>query len=263
MSTEIDEVLTAREVETSSRERRRKRRKKSRWGQLRSAYERLVASVIRPPRATYEVSDLGPKLSRRAGSVVMERTDFEVRNARNEVLACSLWRPTMTSTGDLVTYLHSNSSCRLAAVRSPVLEVAASAGCALLVFDFAACGRSEGDYVTLGLREADDVRDVLEFVVDEFFFSSCRVFFWGRSMGAVSALLYHHRFHDNTLRIKKKKSSSVVLLQKQQRRQQQLRRQQQQQKKAPPPLAPSRVDIVGLILDSPFSSIRQLVEDIR
>jgi len=235
------------------KKKQKKTAKKSWWTQLRVAYERLVASVIRPPRAEYSVDDLGPRLSLRAGgSVAMERFDFEVRNARGEALAASLWRPNVSSP-DLVAYLHSNSSCRLAAVRSPVLEVAAAAGCALLVFDFAACGKSQGDYVTLGLREADDVRSVLDFVVREFFGQEAapKVFLWGRSMGAVSALLYHHQQSrrpgkdddDGKKKAKRNDARSQVV---------------DDSSDGPAPL-----DVVGLVLDSPFSSIQQLVEDVR
>ena len=195
------------------------RRKTSRCGQLRLAYEKLVKSVIRPPRAQYEVSDLGSSATRRGG-VMMERTDFSVRNNRNESLAASLWRPLNTKkSANLIVYLHSNSSCRLAALRSPALDLAASAGGALLAFDFAACGRSDGAYVTLGIRESEDISVVLNQVLQDFS-PKTKIILWGRSMGAVAALLYQKKNADN-------------------------------------------YQIKGLILDSPFSSIKQLVEDLR
>jgi len=37
-------------------------------------------------------------------------------------------------------------------------------------FDFAGCGKSEGDYITLGLNERHDVRKVLEYVASVYGF---------------------------------------------------------------------------------------------
>ena len=56
-------------------------------------------------------------------------------------------------------------------------------------FDFAGCGMSEGEYVSLGYHESDD----LEIVVDYLRKLPGRVStigLWGRSMGAVTALMY-------------------------------------------------------------------------
>ena len=60
-----------------------------------------------------------------------------------------------------VVYLHGNSSCRLDVTQSRVLEVTIKAGYSLCAFDFAACGRSEGDYISLGLNESYDVDAVV------------------------------------------------------------------------------------------------------
>jgi pimeloyl-ACP methyl ester carboxylesterase len=58
----------------------------------------------------------------------------------------------------------------------------------LFVFDFAGCGKSEGEDITYGLREAEDVNSIIDYLrvnkgIKEFVL-------WGRSMGAVAALLY-------------------------------------------------------------------------
>lgn len=52
----------------------------------------------------------------------------------------------------------------------------------VVLFDFAGSGLSEGDFVTLGVKEADDIATVLEYLK-----AKVRdVFLWGRSMGAVA-----------------------------------------------------------------------------
>ena len=55
-------------------------------------------------------------------------------------------------------------------------------------FDFTGSGKSEGEYVTLGLLEAQDINAVIDFLVTTNKVSS--VGLWGRSMGAVSAIIH-------------------------------------------------------------------------
>jgi pimeloyl-ACP methyl ester carboxylesterase len=59
------------------------------------------------------------------------------------------------------------------------------AGVAVLCFDFAGCGNSEGDYISLGMHEKDDVARAIDFVRARFHIG--RVAIWGRSMGAATA----------------------------------------------------------------------------
>ena len=160
------------------------KKKESKITLIRRGYDNLVKTVVRPPRIAYTTEDLGPTLKALRGAVY-ERTDFEVVHNKLK-LKCSRWaregepRPTK-----VVLYLHSNSSCRLAVVRSPVLATCACARAALVSFDFAGCGISEGDTVTLGLRERDQVEAVLAEV--RRWAPGARVCIWGRSMGAAAA----------------------------------------------------------------------------
>ena len=136
------------------------KKKESKITLIRRGYDNLVKTVVRPPRIAYTTEDLGPTLKALRGAVY-ERTDFEVVHNKLK-LKCSRWaREGEPRPKKVVLYLHSNSSCRLAVVRSPVLATCACARAALVSFDFAGCGISEGDTVTLGLRERDQVEAVL------------------------------------------------------------------------------------------------------
>lgn len=84
----------------------------------------------------------------------------------------------------------------------------------VLSFDFAGSGHSEGDYVSLGWFEQDDLETVVDYLRESDWISTIGL--WGRSMGAVTAIMYCSK----------------------------------------DPL------IGGLVLDSPFSSLRGLVEDL-
>lgn len=58
-------------------------------------------------------------------------------------------------------------------------------------FDFAACGMSEGEYISLGWWEREDLALVVEYLRKERRVSTIGL--WGRSMGAATALLYSDR----------------------------------------------------------------------
>jgi len=84
----------------------------------------------------------------------------------------------------------------------------------LFCFDFAGCGMSEGEYISLGWYEREDLQTIIEHLRKHRRVSTIGL--WGRSMGAVTALMYGDR-------------------------------------------DPS---IGGMILDSPFSSMKVLVNEL-
>jgi alpha/beta superfamily hydrolase len=54
----------------------------------------------------------------------------------------------------------------------------------VVLFDFSGSGMSEGEYVTLGVRESQDLEDIIEVLYGEGKISDFAL--WGRSMGAVT-----------------------------------------------------------------------------
>lgn len=60
----------------------------------------------------------------------------------------------------------------------------------LLSFDFSGCGNSEGQWVTLGWKERDDLRAVLQYLKDQG--RTSKVALWGRSMGAATILMHNY-----------------------------------------------------------------------
>ena len=65
-------------------------------------------------------------------------------------------------------------------------------GVDLFAFDFSGCGNSEGDWVTLGWKEKEDLHSVLQYLESEG--KTSKVILWGRSMGASTVLLYDHQY---------------------------------------------------------------------
>ena len=58
----------------------------------------------------------------------------------------------------------------------------------VVTFDWAGCGQSEGDYISLGWFECDDLSILIHYLLENRKVS--KVSLWGRSMGAATALMY-------------------------------------------------------------------------
>jgi len=150
--------------------------------------------VIRPPRAVYDISQLGPA-EFTVGGRRAARRDMRLRTNRGGWLQCSHFVPRQDRTkGDLrkfpvIIYLHGNSSSRLeaAGLVSPLIAQNVSLFC----FDAAGCGLSDGEYVSLGWHERDDLAAVVDHLRQSPFCGPIGL--WGRSMGAVTALLHADR----------------------------------------------------------------------
>jgi alpha-beta hydrolase superfamily lysophospholipase len=84
----------------------------------------------------------------------------------------------------------------------------------VLCFDFPGCGLSEGEFISLGWHERDDLDVIVEYMRVNRNVST--VGLWGRSMGAVTCLLHGDR----------------------------------------------DPGIAGMVLDSPFSNLRKLVDEL-
>ncbi|KAF0698506.1 Aste57867_10873 [Aphanomyces stellatus] len=167
------------------------------WHMVRNGYEQMVNLFIRPPRAQYEVSELGPTTFNFCGRN-FERTDFEVPVLRKPSkvplqIRCSHWHPSAADRPaaalPCLIYLHGNSSCRLEALS--ILRCVLTTGATVVAIDCIGCGLSDGEYITLGYYERDDVHAVIDYLRRTESVSA--VALWGRSMGAVTALLHADR----------------------------------------------------------------------
>jgi pimeloyl-ACP methyl ester carboxylesterase len=84
-----------------------------------------------------------------------------------------------------VVYLHGNSGSR---VDGQEILYLLRHGFTLFTYDASGSGRSEGDYVTLGYYERQDLAAVCEYLWGS---GQClSIGLWGRSMGAVTAIMY-------------------------------------------------------------------------
>ena len=159
---------------------------------IKKGYEELWKSIIRPPREDYDMSQLGPQQFVLRG-LNYQRTDLELTNDRRLKLQCSHFEPVEAQRPceqlPCVVYLHANCSSRVEALST--LHVLLPSGITVFAFDFAGCGMSEGEYISLGWFEREDLACVIEHLrkTDRV---SC-IGLWGRSMGAVTALMHASR----------------------------------------------------------------------
>jgi pimeloyl-ACP methyl ester carboxylesterase len=151
----------------------------------------LAKLIIRPLRASYNPEvDLGPPQFLIKGKI-FKRTDLTLVNSRGFLLQCSWFEPKSRVQEQIpcVVYCHGNSGSRLDAFE--VVETMLSLRISVFVFDFSGSGLSDGKYVSLGYYENRDIKVVVDYLMSAG--SVSRVALWGRSMGAVSSVMYASR----------------------------------------------------------------------
>lgn len=119
------------------------------------------------------------------------RTDFTLQTKRGFNLECSHWEPVERATDRIpvIIYMHGNSSARVEVI--PQLSYLLSLGLAVFAFDFAGSGKSDGEYVSLGYYEREDLSCIVAHLRATNVVSTIAL--WGRSMGAATALMFGDR----------------------------------------------------------------------
>jgi hypothetical protein len=97
------------------------------------------------------MKDLGPPFLK-VKNINVVRTDIEIVGARNHKIYCSHYEPLESerkwNTMPCVIYCHGNSSSRLEA--KELVSYLLPEHITLFCFDFPGCGKSEGEYISLG-----------------------------------------------------------------------------------------------------------------
>jgi pimeloyl-ACP methyl ester carboxylesterase len=162
--------------------------------------------ICRPPRKQYKIDELGPTRYLLHDQMCIRR-DLELKNRKKMKIACSHYLPVDSDTFEVeapvpcVVYLHGNSGSRMDA--DDLVDFYLEHKISVFSLDFSGCGLSEGEYVTLGHREKEDLHMVLDYLTDLKCIS--HIGLYGRSMGAATALLvaaddkYYHRIRGMVL----------------------------------------------------------------
>ena len=156
------------------------------------SYETLWKAIIRPPRDEYTEEFLGDPIFTFNQKTYI-RKDYTLLSSEGHRLYCSFIEPEPGSRPSkempVVIYLHGNSSSRLEGLRMAPHLLRRDIN--LFVFDFAGCGLSEGEYLSLGYHEKDDIKIIIDFVCN--LPGVGNIGLWGRSMGAATTMIYGHK----------------------------------------------------------------------
>uniref|UniRef100_A0A0E0JWV8 Serine aminopeptidase S33 domain-containing protein n=1 Tax=Oryza punctata TaxID=4537 RepID=A0A0E0JWV8_ORYPU len=151
--------------------------------------EQFVNFVIRPPRSEYNPDQYLWETEFILAGRKYKRLDLELTNARGLTIKCSHYVPSCipeNTSLPCVIYCHGNSGCRADANEAAVILLPANI--TVFTLDFSGSGLSGGDYVSLGWHEKEDLRCVVSYLRTTKQVSCIGL--WGRSMGAVTSLLY-------------------------------------------------------------------------
>ena len=88
-----------------------------------------------------------------------------------------------------MVYLHGNASSRCEAI--PAVKLLLPEDITVFCLDLSGSGKSEGEYISLGWYERDDVQTVVDYLRGTG--NVATIGLWGRSMGAVTALMHSDR----------------------------------------------------------------------
>eukprot|EP00667_Euglena_gracilis_P003882 EG_transcript_3896 len=162
-----------------------KEKKEKKWAVLK-AWDEVINLIIRPRRHTYLLGDLGPTKFHLNGGVY-RREDVVVTNSRGLRLQCSWFMPhDVVDKLACVISCHGNAGSRCFSL--DMIRHLLPCNLSVFAFDFAGCGLSDGDYVSLGYYEKMDLEAVVTYLLGTARVSRLGV--WGRSMGAVTAIMY-------------------------------------------------------------------------
>jgi pimeloyl-ACP methyl ester carboxylesterase len=188
-----------------------------------SLFETAVSLFIRPQRDVYDERKRLGRTKTRVCGVTYERVDVSLANSRGEVLRASLWRLDESRWPRRPTIVYLHPNCGNRSDACEVFEVAAAFRCSVCSLDFAGAGNSGGAYISLGYHERDDVCALLDWLYSASVGFQSKIVLWGRSMGAATALLYVGSLERGSA---------------------------------------ERRRVAGLVLDSAFSSLRQVAEEV-
>lgn len=176
----------------------------SMWSFFSSSYQQIVDTILRPMaeqgrpgRLLYDpLHDLGPAEVDvwPDGGLKAVRQDHTMTCYGGKKIVFSIWRIQDVNGGSnaprpFVVYLHSAVGARPEALQA--LHTSLRAGANFAALDFEGSGLSEGEIVTWGYYENNDVVDVVRHLLK--LGTTTRIALWGRQLGAATAMSYASR----------------------------------------------------------------------
>ena len=146
----------------------------------------VIGYIVRPPRGRYNDSHLSSSIKLPNGDTIY-RQPIILSNSRNQTIIGSFYPSSCLSPGNpCVVYLHGNASNQIEGTY--LLQYLNDLGISLCCFDASGSGNSDGEYISLGYFERNDLNSVINFIRKEKKVEN--IVLWGRSMGAAIAPWY-------------------------------------------------------------------------
>ncbi|OHS95931.1 Clan SC, family S9, unassigned serine peptidase [Tritrichomonas foetus] len=146
-----------------------------------------VEAIVRPPRKQYKIEDI-PLIFQNDDGRTYIRQPLNLTNTRDQNIVASLYYSTEMNPlggGPCLIYLHGNASSQIEG--QFLVPNVCKYNVFMLCFDFAGCGMSDGEYISLGWFEKQDVEWMMKIL--KLSFNLSPFILWGRSMGASAAML--------------------------------------------------------------------------
>lgn len=157
---------------------------------LKSLINQGINAIIRPPRRTYDPSDM-PVYYEAEDDMKFIRNPVNFDNQRGQKMIGSLYTNAdrnIMQGGPCIIYMHGNASSQHEG--QFLVPNFCPLGIAVYCFDFAGCGASGGEFISLGHFETIDMNYLMEMLSMTFDMGPFVV--WGRSMGAATGLMCNH-----------------------------------------------------------------------
>lgn len=138
--------------------------------------------IVRPPRTFYDIRNLPSEYA--DGDRVIKRENVCIMNSREQRIFGSYMPATSFAPGNpCIIYLHGNASSQLEGIF--VAKLVYGMGISVLTIDCSGSGIADGEYISLGYHEREDVKAAVKYLREERNVQS--IVLWGRSMGATVA----------------------------------------------------------------------------
>lgn len=146
------------------------------------AIEQAILAIIRPPRSVYNIDQMPSTVPiKDYGEIIRHHCEF--KNFRDQKIIGSYYQPNeQIDNHTCVIYLHGNASCQIDGTY--LVPVFVPAGIGVFCLDTSGSGLSDGEYVSLGFLEKDDVMAACEYLRENFKISKFALY--GHSMGAAN-----------------------------------------------------------------------------
>ena len=145
---------------------------------------------IKPNRGFYNDFDIPVNFGNGDNMLVSDQFELVMAHRGNKVIKGIIYHPYQVEKDEkIIIYLHSQGGTLMEGLF--LLNLCAHYRICLCVFDSFGCGKSDGEFVTLGVRESEDLDKLVLFIQRKY--KIFNISLWGRSMGAVTSLIYCNR----------------------------------------------------------------------